>query len=258
MPGEMKIERKSFNERHGKFIVMISLVLTAAGLIGDMIRRSNAEMEVLRTQVESLMGKNVRLEAQVVSNRIMANDVGVLMKLNGELFDVAKDKMNGKQIAETSAKIIEMSKLHADVGITIPLICGMIDTESGWDPKATSYVEAKDGRMVPLARGLMQMVYSTARPYVERDGFTGVDMLHDPVWSVQWGTTHLVDLHKQFMSEGLEDTDDFHVSVMAYFWGERLAKQAMDAPSSGRSSFPALGYWKRVRESEMRWREKGF
>jgi len=82
--------------------------------------------------------------------------------------------------------------------------------------------------------------------------------MYDPKVAMEVGFRHLVDLHHQNVSEGLEDPDDWQWSIMMYFWGERHIKNAMATASKQRVASPAFGYWKRVNDAQLRWREKGF
>ena len=110
----------------------------------------------------------------------------------------------------------------------------------------------------PLAYGLMQVIRSTARPYLNELGFSwSPEVLYNAETNIDVGVSYLMDLHRHYMELGLEDKEDWHVSVTAYFWGERLTAQAMAGASKDRTGVASLNYWRKVRDAQVEWRKRG-
>ncbi|PIS07784.1 transglycosylase [Candidatus Berkelbacteria bacterium CG10_big_fil_rev_8_21_14_0_10_43_13] len=65
------------------------------------------------------------------------------------------------------------------------LVCGVIFQESRFDPNARSSTGA---------RGLMQMITTTAQTMAEETGYPSKFNLYDPTTSIEFGTAHLRDL----------------------------------------------------------------
>ena len=190
---------------------------------------------------------------------------GKILTLEKELVDLSKrNKAAGKRdlgvdIPNVAYKVFELEQRYKDDGLEASLLLGIIETESDFDPRATSTYKDASGNVKPLAYGIMQVVRSTASPYLQKLGHTwSPEIMYEPTIALEVGTTHLVELHRQYMDEGLEFTHEWNWSIMSYFWGERPIKDAMNLPSSARRETPAFGYWNRVREAQLRWKAKGF
>ena len=70
-------------------------------------------------------------------------------------------------------------------GVDPALVCGVIFQESRFDPKARSSTGAK---------GLMQMISTTAKTMAAETGYPSKFDLYDPATSIEFGTAHLRDM----------------------------------------------------------------
>jgi soluble lytic murein transglycosylase len=130
----------------------------------------------------------------------------------------------------------------------LSLICGLIETESTWDVKATSNVGAK---------GLMQLMPSTARPYLANHQLGYSDkILYDPLVNVTVGMAYLFDLHQQYMELGVEKENEYMFSVNSYFWGQNNVAVLL-GKKDARVNGPNFAYAKRVLDAAKFYKEKG-
>lgn len=150
-----------------------------------------------------------------------------------------------EQVVSTSDRIYDLCMMKK---IPIWLVLGLIEVESTWDCKALSSVGAK---------GLCQIMTSTAKPYLNKDSFVYTDKtLYDPVINVTIGISYLSDLHDQFVELGAETDTDFTFSINSYFWGTSNVFTLLGKKDS-RVSGPNFSYYKRVLEASKKYKEMG-
>jgi hypothetical protein len=132
--------------------------------------------------------------------------------------------------------------------IDVSLICGLIDVESNWNPDIVSEANAK---------GLMQVLPSTARPYlrIERIDYKE-SILFDPVTNVIVGISLLADLHAAHMEAGYEKEGSYEISLHSYFWGQSNTAMLYGKKDS-RVNTPNMSYPIRVMERAKFYKEKG-
>lgn len=150
----------------------------------------------------------------------------------------------GEDIPRVSIKAIDLCEKYKNEGLTIPTLMGIMQVESGFNPRAISETNAY---------GLMQVVRSTATPILNKMGYkwSVKQMLH-PETNMEVGTIYLMGLHKQFMSLGWENKNEFHTSVLAYYYGE-----GMIISSVREESYISLSYLGKVKISTRKWEALG-
>lgn len=212
----------------------------------------------MHTAIKELQAQNFDLKLQVESAKLVTEEVGYLLRLEEELLKTpAKEKL-GDAIPKVAYKLIDLQKRYADDRLPMSLILGLIEIESGFDPKATSTF-TKDGKTYPLAYGLMQVTQPTAIPYLKLlDQSWSAETVYQPELNLELGVMILVNEHRTWVQKGLEDPDDYHLSIDSYFWGSKWVAESLSGKSSDRTGFASRSYWARVRQAQMRWRDKGF
>ena len=149
------------------------------------------------------------------------------------------------QIISLSDRIYDLCQLKQ---IPLHLVLGLIDVESTWNTTATSLVKAK---------GLMQIMPATAKPYLVRDCFVYTEKtLYDPVINVTVGISYLADLHDQFIELGAETDTDYTFSINSYFWGTSNVFTLFGKKDS-RVTGPNFSYYKRVLEASKQYKDMG-
>lgn len=226
-------------------ILMVLLVVATATGLGYGWFSLN---EVL-SRVESLRQENYTLNLQVANLKLTSNETALLLRLEEELLNHSGGKL-GSRLPYVAVKLIEQTKLYRADGLEMSLLLAIIEVESGFDPRA----ESPSG-----AYGLMQTVRSTAKPILQLQGREfSPEMLYNPEVSIEVGTTYLVDLHRGYMARKLEDVSEWHLSIDAYFWGERWVYESLSGASSSRTGFASRSYWSKVRTAQTKWRDRGF
>lgn len=132
--------------------------------------------------------------------------------LPGRLLKVVDEKMGDKAPVEVKVDVTNTILMMCSAkGIPVYIACGLIEVESGWNPKAISSCGAK---------GLTQVMASTAKPYlrVERKS-TNSDELYNPVTSVIVGLSYLADLQAQYVELEVTEPNDFTYALHNFFWG---------------------------------------
>lgn len=203
-------------------------------------------------------------DLQIKSLSLMVGENGKILILEKALIEVSKQNRKsgigdlGLDVPQVAHKILELGERFRDDGLEISLILGIIEVESRFDPRATSTYIDKDGSKKPLAYGLMQVVRSTSTSYLKDLGYTwSPEVMYNPEIALEVGVRHLVDLHRQYVSEGLEFKNEWTWSVQSYLWGERPIKESMRVDAYSKNS-PSLNYWARVREAQNKWKANGF
>jgi hypothetical protein len=134
----------------------------------------------------------------------------------------------------TMPQIDAVARAIQDSGLPAELVLGLIHTESRFRRRAES------GRG---ARGVMQLMPSTARAFAARAGvvWRGLETLDDPAASVRIGATYLRHLLDRFGG-------DTTLALAAYSHGPTRVRRALRA--HGQLSARAHGYGRRVRQHE--------
>lgn len=134
----------------------------------------------------------------------------------------------------TMPQIDAVARAIQDSGLPAELVLGLIHTESRFKRRAES------GRG---ARGVMQLMPSTARAFAARAGvvWRGLDTLDDPAASVRIGATYLRHLLDRFGG-------DQALALAAYSHGPTRIRRALR--EYGQLSTRAHGYGRRVRQHE--------
>jgi hypothetical protein len=195
-------------------------------------------------QAQREAGRHADVLAQLKESRIQveamrsvvgeqATYISVLNSLIGKLKEYNQfDNFTPEQITGLTTVILEQSALHRDVGITPALILAIMEQESGFDPTAVSSANAV---------GLMQVRRAAAQATLERLGYTySVQLMQDPLLSAKVGTEYLAWLHRIFMSDGIEGTNDFTYTLTAYNWGPTAAFNLIAGDRGG--TLPDLKY----------------
>jgi hypothetical protein len=235
-------------------LFFIALFSSVWFLVSEAIGRFEAQDR----QFASLAQENKELRLQIRGLEMIAGEDGRFILLQKELIRIAGQKL-GVYLPDVTHKVFELEERFREDNLTPDLMLALMEIESAFDPSAVSTFVDSSGNTRKLAYGLTQVIRSTARPYLADLGYDwSPEILQDPRISMEVGFRHLVDLHRQNVSEGLEDPEEYQWSIMMYFWGERHIKTAMNTPSKSRKETPAFGYWWRVREAQNGWREKGF
>lgn len=244
------------------FGIILSAFLAVSAILFQHTGRyskNSSEIELLYGLLGNVERENSDLKLQLANFELLADETALLLRLEEEVMKVSAFKSNlGEKLPYVCYKVIQMVQRYRDEGLEMSLLLAMLEVESRFDPEATSTF-VKDGKKYPLAYGLMQVIRSTARPYLEDLGYSwSPEIIFNVETNIEVGVAYLIDLHRHYMELGLEDMDDWHLSVTAYFWVERLTAEAMNGASKERTSVASLRYWKKVREKQMRWRAAGF
>lgn len=146
--------------------------------------------------------------------------------------------LDADRVAHT---VVVLSQMHHDSGVTPSLILGFMEVESGYRHRAIS-----SGK----AYGLMQVLRSTATPYLQQRGLQwSTETILDPVVNIDVGVQHLVELHRCYMNERLESENDFTFSALSYTYGQQAVRDALHDKGI------ALGYYGKVQRAANRWGE---
>lgn len=146
-----------------------------------------------------------------------------------------------EQVVSVSDRIYDLCLMKK---IPVAIVLGLIEVESAWDCKVTSAVNAK---------GLMQIMTATAKPYLSKDSFVYTNtLLYDPVINVTIGISYLSDLHDQFVELGAETETDFTFSINSYFWGTANIFTLLGKKDSHVTG-PNFSYYKRVLEASKKY-----
>ena len=148
------------------------------------------------------------------------------------------------EVISTSDRIYDLCQLYK---MPISLVCGLIEVESQWNPKATSNVNAK---------GLMQVMSATAKPYLRADHLDyESNILYDPVTNVTVGIEYLNDLHTEHIENGYPDTN-YIFSLHSFFWGTSNT-YALYGKKDLRVNVPNFSYPSRVLEASKQYQQLG-
>ena len=140
--------------------------------------------------LQSLVGKvekeNLSLRIQVANLELLADETALLLRLEEEVMKVPRFRENlGSKLPYVCYKIIQKAKWFQDEGLETSILLALIEVESAFDPDATS-VFSQDGKEYPLAYGLMQVIRSTARPYLNELGYSwSPEVLYNPETNIE-------------------------------------------------------------------------
>ena len=203
--------------------------------------------------VRDLKDQNEYLQVQTQNLLLFTEDKGKILSFEEALAKTPLKEAGVDKVPRVAQKLLELSRRYRDDGITMALLLGLIQQESGFNPGIVS--RAADGK-TPVAYGLMQVVRSTATPYLEKMGYTwSPEIMYNPEINLEVGTLVLVTLHRQYMASGLEKRDEFTLSLLAYNKGEKTVMESYD----GRVRNPILlTYAAQVKMNAKTWERKGF
>ena len=171
-------------------IGLVFLGLSAAAWFLHDIR---SDQQVSKQQLELLNRNYVKQNQQTVLLQIVDEKLGSAP---------TETKVN---LATTIYNLSTIKK------IPVSLICGLIEVESDWNPKAVSSANAK---------GLMQVLPSSARPYLRSERMDyRTTSLDDPIVNVMVGISLLADYHAGHIEAGYAKENDFTLALHSYFWG---------------------------------------
>lgn len=160
-------------------------------------------------QQEQLAAAQLQIAKNRASITISTEYEATLQALIGKLQEYNRvDQYTPEQITDLTRVVLEQVAIHRDDGLTPSRVLAVIEQESGFDSAAISRYRAY---------GIMQVRRIAGQQIVERMGYTwSPDLLLDPVLNVRVGVDYLMFLHRALVSEGLEETDDFKLSYIAY------------------------------------------
>ena len=160
------------------------------------------------------------------------------------LESASKGKLSASDIVEVSKVILEGCTLYSDLGLTEDIIFGLIQRESGFNPKALSHMKAY---------GLTQcirMIFELHLPALGYPIFTE-ELAYNPVVNVRVGISEMVRLRRLFLEDGV---DSWHITLSAYYYGERPIFNLL---RSKNNDVVTLEYGKGVMDLAKAWKERG-
>lgn len=210
---------------------LILISLTIAGIVGFVIYKIDKKVEAMVTTNKVIQEFALKNSEQTVLLKTVDEKLGSKCSIQTKV-----------QVAQTIHSLATIKR------IPIHLICGLIETESEWTPSVVSGANAK---------GLMQILPGTARPYLRSERIDyGPEVLFDPIVNVTVGISLLADLHAGHVEAGKEKEDDFSVTLHSYFWGTANTAQLYGA-KDGRVNVPNMSYPMRVLAKAKVYKEKG-
>ena len=196
----------------------------------------------LSVEVSELRGNLETISEEVTINSSLRNREEVRMSVVRALKELSArsgNKLSIEQVAEIAGVIMEKYQLH---DIKPSLAISIISTESSFNPVAVSSANAK---------GLMQVMDSTARPYLTSYGIAwDRDVLFDPVINVRVALDYLQNLHEIHVAEGLEHDDDYTVSLLRYNRSQPAMDKLLEDPLG-------LQYTAKINQTQSEIRKSG-
>ena len=165
------------------------------------------------------------------------------------LLKIIHEKLKDTVPVETKVRLAQNLYSIAIIrNVPLDLACGLIEVESGWNPRAQSGAGAF---------GLTQTLISTAKPYLRAERLNySPDVLFDPCVSVLVGISFLADLQESHVEMKKTKADDFTFALHSYFWGPSATKQLYGLKDE-RVSVPNLSYPMRVLAAAKKYKEQG-
>lgn len=220
--------------------VVVAIVIT--NLITILFTYTYVLKRDLSVEVDNLKSRLEAVSEDVTINNSLRNREEVRVSVIEAIKDLSaksKNKLSTEQIVEITDVIMEKYRLH---GIKPSLAISIINTESSFDPAVTSLANAK---------GLMQVMDSTARPYLTNYGIAWHrNILFDPVVNTRVALDYLQDLHEIHVAEGLEHNDDYTVSLLRYNRSQRAMDKLLEDPLG-------LQYTARINQIQSEIRKNG-
>ena len=216
--------------------ILITNLLTILGTYAYVLKQD------LSVEVSELRGNLETISEEVTINSSLRNREEVRMSVVRALKELSArsgNKLSIEQVAEIAGVIMEKYQLH---DIKPSLAISIISTESSFNPVAVSSANAK---------GLMQVMDSTARPYLTSYGIAwDRDVLFDPVINVRVALDYLQNLHEIHVAEGLEHDDDYTVSLLRYNRSQPAMDKLLEDPLG-------LQYTAKINQTQSEIRKSG-
>lgn len=197
-------------------------------------------------QTELLQVKNDELSLDVQNLKLFQTQQARILQLEQTLLNnkSIRDKIGQDNIAPFAFKVLTLADQYSDDGVTSALILGLIEVESGFNPKAVSETKAY---------GLTQVLRSTATPYLRANGRNWSESaMFDANINLQVGLAYLVDLHRMYVEKGMEKKREFTFSLAAYNLGEGVVQAAVNKRDKVYLNYPVA-----VKMSEKKWTALG-
>lgn len=164
------------------------------------------------------------------------------------LQQIVAEKMSGAPVETVVAIADRLYERTQVYNMDLAMVCGMIEVESHWDPNAISNVGAK---------GLMQIMPATARPYLSLNQLGYSDkVLYNPLINITVGLASLYDVHQQYIELGVEKESEYMFSLNTYFWGQGNVSVLL-GKKDARVNGPNFAYAKRVMDASKFYKDKG-
>jgi len=195
-----------------------------------------------------LFKMNQKVDASIASNKIV-QEFALKSSQQTTLLKIIDEKLGTKATIKTKVLLTQTIISMCDLKkIDLPMVCGLIDVESSWNPEITSEANAK---------GLMQVLPSTARSYLRLERIDYKEnILYDPVINIIVGISYIADLHAAHMEAGFEKEGSYDLSLHSYFWGQSNTAMLYGRKDS-RVNTPNMSYPIRVMERAKLYKEKG-
>jgi hypothetical protein len=180
---------------------------------------------------------------------VLQNQQSILLKVVDEnLRESASAKLGSApmELKVQTAKILyDMSQIKQ---VPLHIICGLIETESGWSISATSSAGCV---------GLTQITPLYARVYLREKGINyKQDIWYDPTINVMCGISMLSDAQAEYVEKGKTKPEDWNIAIHSYFWGPSNTNQLF-GKSDQRVSVPNMAYPMRIAEASKRYQARG-
>ncbi len=212
-----------FNNKFGRFVLSLFTVIALCSmtLLAYNSVITNKEVSQLREANQLILKQNTE-----------NNKKQILLKLIDSKFGTKLPIAQKVKLCDTIYNVSQIRQVPLDT------VCAVIEQESGWNPNVTSPVNAK---------GLMQIMPSTAKPYLMIDKIPyNSDILYDPVINVTIGISYLADLHEGHIESGKSQRGDFTYALHSYNAGPtataQIYSQKFDATYQGSVNSKAKKY----------------
>lgn len=225
-------------------MIRISIYFSVTSLVILLSSFIFIEMQLVKIETKT----NNELEAQKLHVFAIEKKMPFIsryLSVVSKLEEAAGKKMSAREVVNVATVIVEMCEQNKDIDLTEDIVFGVIERESGFDPKSVSPKKAY---------GLMQLLFSTALIHSDALGHPNltVDLLMNPSVNVSIGISELCRLRKQFLSFGISEWSS---CLSAYYWGERPVFNLIFGKEMG--TYPSLEYGHGVMKLAKKWRENG-